>query len=87
VSISACKGIPAEGSCPVASCAEVRAWVERYRRAIERKDKKALERLGLSKIEVRDSVDDAKKYEDLIVKIELQEQDIQLSGNRRNMRR
>jgi hypothetical protein len=56
-------------------------------RAIERKDKKALEPLGLSKIEVRDSVDDAKNMKTSIVKIELQEQDIQLSGNRRNTRR
>ena len=73
--ISVCKGIPAEGSCPVGFL------------TIEQEDSKALEQLGLSKIEVRDSVDDAKKYEDLIVKIELQEQDIQLSGNRRNTRR
>jgi hypothetical protein len=43
-----CKGIPAEGSCPVGFL------------TIEQEDSKALEQLGLSKIEVRDSVDEAK---------------------------
>ncbi len=59
---------------------EVRDWVERYRRAIEQKDSKTLEQLGLSKTEVRDSIDDVKKYDDLVIKVEVRGEDIQLDG-------
>jgi hypothetical protein len=68
------------GSLPELTKNEVREWVERYRRAIEQKDSKALEQLGLSKTEVKDTIDDVKRYEDLIVKVDVQEHDIQLDG-------
>ncbi len=60
---------------------EVRDWVERYRRAIEQKDSQALERLGLDRAEVKQTIDDVKKCEDLSVKISLADQDISLEGN------
>jgi hypothetical protein len=58
----------------------VRDWIERYRRAIEQRDGKALEQLGLGKTDAKGLIDDVKKYDDLIVRIEVSDQDIQLDG-------